>query len=352
MKWEYLLILLLTSVIGYLIYLVLAPFFVPVFWAIILVILFHPYYEWLTRKFGGRASLASFAACSSIALFLILPLAILGAALANELLNLYAWAEKYLAEISTRAHQSPVFFYHWAEKYLGDYIDVNALNLRGILASVVRDVTGYIGLGLREFVKSFAELVVNLFLAFFSMFFLFKDGGKLFNLVKDLIPVSQRHKEEIAERNKGVIYATIYGGVLVGAIQAILGGMAFWFLGIPAALVLTFVMFFATFLPSVGASLVWGPVAAYLLITGEYVWGIGLVVWGIFIIGLIDNVLRPWFVSGRTNLHPLLLFFSILGAVNAFGIIGIIAGPLILSICQAMIEFYREYVTEKNTWAG
>jgi len=352
MKWEHLLTLLITAVIGYLMYLVLVPFFIPIFWAIILVILFQPYYDWLVRSFAGRRALASIAACTSIALFIIVPMAIIGAALTNEVLNLYAWAEGYIQDISTKAHKSPMFFYPWLERYLGEYIDVDKLNLRSLIASVIREAAGYVGPGLSGFVKGFATLIIDFILAFFSMYFLFKDGDKLFKMVKDLIPVNSYHKEEIIEKNRGVIYATIYGGVLVGAVQAALGGIAFWYLGIPAALVLTFTMFLATFLPSVGSAMVWGPVAAYLLISGDYVGGIGLIFWGVFVIGLIDNFLRPWLVSGRTNLHPLLLFFSILGAVNVFGFIGIIAGPLILSIGQATIELYHEYVKTRNTWAG
>jgi len=111
-------------------------------------------------------------------------------------------------------------------------------------------------------------------------------------------------------------------------------------------------MFLFSFLPSFGTAIVWVPASIYLLIIGSYAKGIVLLLWGAFIIGLIDNFLRPIIVSGQTNLHPLLLFFSILGAVNAFGLIGIIAGPLILSISQAMIELYHEYIKNKNTWAG
>ncbi|MBW7957229.1 MAG: AI-2E family transporter [Deltaproteobacteria bacterium] len=351
MKWEYLLTLVLSVIIGYLMYLVMAPFLIPIFWAIIFVILFYPYYIWLTSRFRGRRSLASLAACTSIALFLIVPMALLGSALAAELVNLYAWAEDYIRDISARA-ATPGFFLTWAEKYLGGYVDLETLDIRGMLATVVREAAGFAGQGIRGFVRSFAGFVLNLFLAFFTMYFLFKDGDKLFKIVKDLVPVSPEHKEEIIRKNRGVIYATIYGGVLVGIIQAILGGIALWYLGIPAALVLTFVMFLTTFIPNIGASLVWAPVAVYLAVNGDYVGAVGLSVWGIFVIGLVDNFMRPYLVSGRTNLHPLLLFFSILGAMNAFGLIGIIAGPLIVSIGQAMIEFYHEYVTKKNEWAG
>ncbi|MBE7413710.1 MAG: AI-2E family transporter [Deltaproteobacteria bacterium] len=351
MKWEYLLTLVLSVIIGYLMYLVMVPFLIPIFWAIIFVILFYPYYIWLATRLRGRRSLASVIACSSIALFLIVPMAILGSALAAELLDLYAWAEDYIKDISARA-ATPGFFFTWAEKYLGNYVDLGTLDIRGMAATVIREAAGFAGQGITGFFKGFASLVINLFLAFFTMYFLFKDGDKLFEVVKDLVPVSPEHKEEIIRKNRGVIYATIYGGVLVGVAQAILGGIALWYLGIEAVLVLTFVMFLTTFIPNIGASLVWAPVAVYLAVNGDYIGAVGLSVWGIFVIGLVDNFMRPYLVSGRTNLHPLLLFFSILGAMNAFGLIGIIAGPLIISIGQAMVEFYHEYVKKQNTWAG
>lgn len=351
MKWEYLLTLVLSVIIGYLMYLVMVPFLIPIFWATIFVILFYPYYKWLTRRLGGRKSLASVTACTSIALFLIVPMTLLGSALAAELLNLYSWAENYIRGLSTRA-DTPGFLFSLADRYLGGYIDIRSMDIRGMAATVIREAAGFAGQGISGFFKGFASLLINLFLAFFSMYFLFKDGDRLFKVVKDLVPVSPEHKEEIIRKNRAVIYATIYGGVLVGVVQAILGGIALWYLGIPAALVLTFIMFLTTFIPNIGASLVWAPVAVYLAVNGDYVGAIGLSVWGIFVIGLVDNFMRPYLVSGRTNLHPLLLFFSILGAMNAFGLIGIIAGPLILSIGQAMVEFYHEYVTKKNTWAG
>lgn len=352
MKWEYVLTLLLAFLVGYLMFVVMAPFFIPIFWAIVFVILFYPYYEWVLRKTAGRSALASFLACMSIALFIIIPLAILGSVLAGQLLDIYDWAEKYLQQMSTKAHQSPLFIVQILERYIGDFVDVRALNLRGVFANMIREVAGYAGEGVGSFIKSFAEFFIHLFLAFFTMYFLFKDGDRLFRMVKDLIPMNEHHKNDIIRRNRDVIYATIYGGVLVGGVQALLGGMAFWFLGVPGTLLLSFAMFLTTFLPSVGSALVWGPVAIYLLAIGQIPGGVGLVIWGIFVIGLVDNIMRPYIIGNKTNLHPLLLFFSIFGAVNVFGLIGIIAGPLILSIGQAMIEFYHEYVKSKNTWAG
>ncbi len=352
MKSENILAIILAFLGLYLTYLILVPFVIPIFWATALVILFYPYYIWLLKKFGNRPMAASLAACASIALFIMIPLMIIGAAMANELVGLYHWAEAYMNEVSGRAHQSPLFFFSKFEGFIGRYVDISGVDLRGFFASAVREAAGFAGEGLRGFIKSFAGFLFNIILAFFAMFFLFKDGDKVLTLIKDLLPLSETDKEMVVERNRSVIASTLYGGVFVALIQGLLGGLAFWAIGLQAAIVWGFVMFFFSFIPTVGSAIVWLPAAAYLLITGHYAAGAGLILWGVFVIGLVDNLLRPFIVSGKTNLHPLLLFFSILGAVHVFGFIGIIAGPLILCIGQTAIEIYLDHVRQKNIWPG
>lgn len=352
MRTEYLIALLLASLVGYLTYVIFVPFIIPIFWAIVLVILFYPYYRWLLNNVTRRSSLASVIACLTIAVFLILPMALIGAAMANELFNLYEWAEQYIADISSRAHKSPLFIFPWLERFLGRYIDVSGLDLREIFATSLKEIASFAGQGIKGFVTSFAQFVFHIILAFFSMYFLFKEGDRALNMVKNLLPLSEYEKEKIFAKNRDVISSTIYGGVLVGLIQGALGGIAFWFLGLPAPIVWGFVMFLFSFLPSVGSAMIWGPVVVYFLISGAYMKGLMLFLWGTFVIGLVDNLLRPIIVSGKTAMHPLLLFFSILGAVNVFGFIGIIAGPLILSIALSTVELYQEYLKKKNTWEG
>jgi len=352
MKSEYILTLLLALLIGYLMYLVMLPFFIPVFWAVVFVIIFYPYYQWLVKKLNGREALASVLSCLTIALFLIIPMAIIGGMMATELLHLYQQVESSLTGISARAHHSPVFIFPAIEKFIGRYIDVSSMDLPGIFTNSLKEVATFVAEGFKSFVKSFAEFVFNLVLAFFAMFFLFKDCGKLLNLTKDLLPLSQVEKDRIIDRNRAVISAAINGGLIVGAVQGILGALAFWFLGLSAPILWGFMMFLLSFLPGIGTALIWGPAVVYLLIAGAYTKAVILLIWSAVIIGLIDNLLRPMIMSGETNLHPLLLFFSILGAVNVFGLIGIIAGPLIVSIALAAIEMYRDTIKKKHTWAG
>ena len=180
------------------------------------------------------------------------------------------------------------------------------------------------------------------------MYFLFKDADAIMAIIRDIIPLTEEDKDEVLANNRVVITATFSGGVLVGAIQGLLGGIAFWVLAIPSPILWGFMMFIFSFLPVVGTSLIVVPAAIYLLIVGSYVKALLMILWGFFIIGLADNFLRPVIVSGRTHQHPLLLFFSILGAVNVFGFIGIIAGPIILSIAQAILDIYRSALKEEG----
>jgi predicted PurR-regulated permease PerM len=316
------------------------------------VIIFYPYYEWLVKKVNGSESLASLLACLTIAVFLIVPMAIIGGMMATELLHIYQWAESQITGISARAHNSPIFIFPTIEKYLGRYIDVSSLDLRDIFANSLKEIATFAADGLKGFIKGFAEFIFNLVLAFFGMYFLFKDGGKLLELTKDLLPLTQSEKDSIIERNRAVITAAINGGVIVGAAQGFLGGLAFWFLGLSAPILWGFMMFLLSFLPGIGTAMVWGPAVIYLYATGSLIKGTILLLWSAVIVGLIDNFLRPIIMSGKTNIHPLLLFFSILGAVNVFGLIGIIAGPLIVSIALTAIEMYRDTTKKKNTWGG
>jgi predicted PurR-regulated permease PerM len=149
-------------------------------------------------------------------------------------------------------------------------------------------------------------------------------------------------------RSRDIISSSIYGGVLVALVQGALGGVAFWLLGLPAPILWGFVMFLFSILPVVGSPLIWIPAVVYLFISGAYIKALLLLVWGALIIGSVDNILKPIIISGKTAMHPLLLLFSILGAIKVFGFIGVIAGPLILSLALSIIEIYRENLKKRK----
>lgn len=347
LKTEYIIELLITFIIGYLTYLVFLPFLIPIFWGVVLVILFYPYYLRVLRKVNNRTA-ASLIACFTVALFLIVPMAVAATAMVNEMIVLYQWAENYLMEIQSQAHGSPVYIFPYLQKYLGRYVDLKAVDISNIAAIVIKEGSSYLTQGLKGAIKNFAEFFFNLILAFFTMYFLFKDGEGVLDVIKDILPISDEDKEKVFSKNRVVISATFYGGVFVGAVQGLLGGIAFWFLGLSAPMLWGFMMFILSFLPGFGTALVWFPASIYLLVVGSYWKAAILFLWGAFVVGLVDNFIRPAIVSGKTNQHPLLIFFSILGAINVFGLIGIVAGPIIVCVAQAALDIYRETIKEKK----
>jgi len=345
MKKEHVLSVIVSLVIIYLLYLIFSPFFVPLFWSVALVILFYPYYRWVLN-ITKRGYLSSFIVCVSIALFIMVPLAVIGAALASDFFTAYQKAQNYIKNLAIGSPDQDSID-RYLRKYIGQYVSVSGVDIKDVLSNTAKTIAAYAAETLTVFIKGLAGFVFNLLLSFFAMFFLFREGDALIGVLKEILPVPESEKEDIIGRTRDVISASIYGGVAVGAVHGLLGGLMFWALGIFAPILWGFSMFIVSFLP-VGTTMVWGPAAVYLLINGHVAKAVMLSMWGMVLIIFTDYILRPAIVSGKTDIHPLLLFFGILGGVTVFGLVGIIAGPLIVSIGLAMIEIYRKYASVKT----
>jgi predicted PurR-regulated permease PerM len=174
------------------------------------------------------------------------------------------------------------------------------------------------------------------------MYYLFRDGERLRVAAYDFVPLSDDKAREIFDRTGEVISASVYGVLVIAVIQGVLGGLAFWVLGLPSPLLWGVVMIFLSMIPMLGAFIVWVPAAIYLALTGHWVYAIILTVWGALVIGSIDNFLRPKLVGERTRLHELLVFFSVLGGLQVFGVLGIVLGPVIVAITIALLDVLRQ----------
>ena len=158
--------------------------------------------------------------------------------------------------------------------------------------------------------------------------------------IKTLMPLSAKERDNILKKMVEMIQATIYGGIVVALVQGGFGALGFLIVGLPAALFWGAVMALLSFMHIVGPFMVWVPATVYLIFQGAYVKAVILGMWGSTLVSLSDNFLRPIIISGRTQIHPLLIFFSILGGLYAFGLVGFIAGPLVVTICLAIIDIY------------
>jgi predicted PurR-regulated permease PerM len=176
------------------------------------------------------------------------------------------------------------------------------------------------------------DLVVRMFVMLYLLFFLLRDGDELFRIIKEAVPLRAEQQRAIFSKFATVIRATVKGTIVVAILQGALGGLMFWFLGIRAALLWAALMALLSLLPAVGAALVWFPVALYLLATGAVWQGLVLIAYGVLVIGLVDNLLRPVLVGTDIKLPDYVVLISTLGGIEIFGMNGIVLGPLIAAM--------------------
>jgi len=327
----------------YLLYRIFFPFLLTLAWAVILTILFHPLFTRLNKVLKYQRGAAAITMTIIVIVVIILPSGFLLNILARQVLDIYNYSEEFIREGKHVAFveglkQVGLFQRIW--EVLDRNFDMSQVNLKTLLLDNLRRLSVYIAGQGSKFIKGLSTGIFKFFLMTVALFFLFRDGERFMEKIKTLIPFSAKEREKILQRMVDMIHATIYGGIVVALVQGGLGGVGFWIVGLPAPLFWGAVMAFLSFIPIVGAFLVWVPAAAILFIQGAYLKAVILFVWGAVVVSLSDNFLRPILISGRTQVHTLLLFFGILGGVKVFGFLGFIAGPLVITICLAIIEIY------------
>jgi predicted PurR-regulated permease PerM len=185
-------------------------------------------------------------------------------------------------------------------------------------------------------------VTVNVLVTLLACFYLFRDGPALMQTLRDIAPLDADYRERLLTITENVLFASVLSSFAVAAIQGTLGGIAFWIVGIGGPALWGIVMMFASFIPFVGAAIIWGPVALYFLFNGEFLKAGILVLIGVLVIGTVDNILRPILISGRVELNGLLVLISVVGGISAFGLLGIVLGPVLIAVAVAMVAAERE----------
>jgi predicted PurR-regulated permease PerM len=183
--------------------------------------------------------------------------------------------------------------------------------------------------------------IVKSFFVLFTMYYLFRDGDEIVRRLPSALPLSIEQGEAIIARIKEVVSASVYGVVTIAALQGLLGGIAFWVLGIPSPILWAVLMTFLCMIPLAGSFLVWLPLAIYLMATGHWTKAVLLILWGALVVSTIDNFLRPKLLRNQTRLHELFVFFSVLGGISVFGLLGIVLGPVVLAITIGLLQTFR-----------
>jgi predicted PurR-regulated permease PerM len=336
-------ILFLTFLSIYLLYQILSPFLSSIVWAILLAMVFYPLFKKLQRLLRTKTVLSALIMTLLVLVVIVLPFTLLMASLASDVVNLYHQVEEMIKTGELQAYfervkEVPIL--KWILARVGQRIDLSRTDPLPFILKNLNQISTFIFNQTTILLKGFSTFIAGFFFTLLSLYYLFKDGSILFEGLKEVAPLPSKEKDLLIQRFKDMIYATIYGGILIAIIQGILGGLSFWTLGLPSPVFWGTAMALLSFIPIGGTALIWAPAAILLLIGGAVLKGILLLGIGVFVISMVDNLLRPSFISSRTNIHPLLLFFAVLGGIQAFGLIGLFAGPLIATFFLTLVEIY------------
>lgn len=319
---------------------ILLPFFGTILWAAIIALLFAPVYQALLPRMKRRRTPAALVTLLLVLVIVILPFALVSASLAGEVAAAYERIQSGEWNVARYFHtvfdRLPAGVMSLLERFgLANFATLQR-RLAGALAQGSQLIaTNALSIGQNSF-----DFVASLFITLYLAFFLIRDGQGMARSLRRAIPLAPGHKQELLEKFTTVIRATVKGNLLVAAVQGALGGLAFWFLGVSAALLWAVLMAFLSLLPAVGAGLVWLPVAVYLLVTGAVWQGVALVLWGVLVIGLVDNVLRPILVGKDTGMPDYVVMITTLGGMAVFGINGFVLGPVIAAMFFAVWHLY------------
>jgi predicted PurR-regulated permease PerM len=319
---------------------ILMPLYGAVFWSVVLAILFAPFYRRLLVAMRQRRNLAALATLLLCLLIVIFPLTLITASLVQEATVVYQNIRSGELNFGVYFQQVIAALPAWMVSLLNRFglTDYSALQDRlsdGVVQGSQIVAKQAINIGQNTF-----DFIISFGLMLYLLFFLLRDGGSLVGRIRQAIPLSAEHKRHLFGKFTAVVRATIKGNIAVAAVQGALGGLIFWILGIQGALLWGVLMAFLSLLPAIGAALVWAPVAVYFLLTGAIWQGVTLIAFGVLVIGLVDNVLRPILVGKDTQMPDYVVLISTIGGIALFGINGFVIGPVIAALFIAAWDLF------------
>ena len=325
----------------YLCWLMLKPFIGVLEWAIVLVIIFHPVHQRLRSRIRYRG-LSALLSCLLVIVIVVLPLTLLTIGVAQELANV---VPNLPSQISQRMNtQSPLFgkITDWLQVRFG----IDTVRSQEFFVEQLKRSSEFL-LGFSwNLVGNIVGGIVKAFFVVFTMYYLFRDGEQIVKKLPAALPVSAQQGKAIIVRTQEVVSASVYGVVTIATLQGLLGGFAFWLLGVPSPVLWAVLMTFVCMIPIAGSFLVWLPLSIYLMLSGHWVKAVLLIAWGALIVSTIDNFLRPKLIKNQTKLHELFIFFSVLGGMSVFGLLGLVLGPVVLAITLGLLQTFRPQIAE------
>lgn len=338
----YFLLLCLTIVFIFLIY-IIKPFLTVIFVGAVLVIAFYPIYRKFNKWFKGLNRLASFISCLLVIIVTVVPLAIFILLLTGEAFDTYQ-------EIQTEI-ESGVFdkYLQWEDggifydlkKNIEPVVDLENIDIKKNIIEIAKSLSTFLVSQTANFVKGISGIVLSLIVMLFTMYYFFKDGDKLVKKFGSLSPLPSVYEEELFKKITSMVKAVVFGVFLTAIAQGLIGGIGFAIAGISNPVFWGTAIAFFSLVPVVGTAIIWVPAAIILAILGSWGSALFLLLWGIFAIGIVDNILRPFLIGGKAHTYPLMTFLVILGGVMVMGLKGVIIGPLVLVILMSFLHIYE-----------
>ncbi len=330
---------------------IVAPFSRPIVAAALFAVVFHPVHQRVTR-IVSNASAAALLSTILVLLIVTLPPLLLSVALQRELSDLYRTLQAQSASDGGIwqwiAHQLERVT-HWSRQFVA-FAD---FDFRALVLERLQQWSNALLTRAAQFVGNLTSFIVELVVAFFTLFFLLRDGAERVRWLLARAPLRATQLEQLSSGIYRTIIASVYGSLAVALAQGTLLALAFWTLGLPSPLLWGVVTGLFSLVPLVGSAAIWLPAALVLIFTGHWIKGLLLLGWGAGVVGLADNVIRPLVIHEQVQFSTIYVFFALLGGVQAFGLLGLIIGPVVLAVTQTLIKLlWEESRAPDSTQAG
>ena len=312
-------------------YTVAAPFVPAMAWSLALAVLFTPAQQWLEVRLKSHNA-AALVSTLLIALMVVVPASFVGqrlvvqAAKSAELVETKVNSGEWRRAIARQPRLAPI---------------ADEIEREFDLPGTAKSLTSWLSTTAGAIVTGSVFQVISFVLIFYLLFFFLRDRKQALQAIRSISPLSDTEMTRLYRRVSDTIHATVYGTLAVSTVQGVLGGLMFWWLGLPGALLWGVVMALLAVVPVLGAFVVWIPAALFLAMEGSWGKALVLTLWGILVVGTIDNLLRPVLVGNRLKLHTVLAFISVVGGLMWFGPSGLILGPVVLTITCVLLEIWH-----------
>lgn len=339
-EWGFILTLLV--VISFAFALIIEPFFGAIVWAVVVAVLFRPVYDRLLGAFPGRTNLVTVTTLVLILLLVIVPAILLGFAMVQEATGIYQRIQAGDIDFDAVFGRFERSLPHWMQVQLAAYGYGDFASIRAEVEQYVSAILEFLLAQILSVGQGAFQFMLGLGVMLYLTFFLLRDGPALNDRIGEMIPLEESKRHILMERFLAVIRATIKGSLVIAVIQGTLGGLVFWALDIRGALLWGVVMGVSSLIPAIGTGFIWVPVALYLLVTGDVTQGVILILCGVFVISMVDNVVRPILVGRDTRMPDYVVLITTLGGLQLFGINGIIIGPLVAALFIAIWSIFSD----------